>query len=215
MHSDERAAPVSRPALPSVETPGSPADEVRRYYSARAAEYDSGAHHRPEREPEVKSLEEWIPGRFDGKDVLEVACGTGRWSGLIASVARSLVATDASDEMLALARARVRAPHVRFVHADAYRLDAGLGLFQAAFAGFWLSHVPRARVSEFLQGLHQRLEPGASVVLVDNSDAHSQDVPVSDEDVDGNTFQTRQLADGSRFRVLKNLPSKCVMSWKK
>jgi hypothetical protein len=101
---------------------------------------------------------------------------------------------------------------VRFVHADAYRLDAGLGLFQAAFAGFWLSHVPRARVGEFLQGLHQRLEPGASVVLVDNSDAHSQDVPVSDEDVDGNTFQTRQLADGSRFRVLKNFHSEAELA---
>ena len=54
---------------------------------------------------------------------------------------------------------------VRFVVGDAYRLPFAPARFDAAFAGFWYSHVPRARVDAFLRGLHRVLVPGARVVL--------------------------------------------------
>ena len=48
-----------------------------------------------------------------------------------------------------------------FVEADAYALPESPGRFDAAFAGFWWSHVPRRRIAAFLASLRARLEPGA------------------------------------------------------
>ena len=39
--------------------------------------------------------------------------------------------------------------------ADAYALPESLGRFNAAFAGFWWSHVPRQRLAEFLASLRR------------------------------------------------------------
>jgi SAM-dependent methyltransferase len=52
------------------------------------------------------------------RDVVELGCGTGKNSIWLADGARSLVALDLSEEMLARARARVRAGNVRFVRHD-------------------------------------------------------------------------------------------------
>ena len=56
---------------------------------------------------------------------------------------------------------------VRFATVDAYTLVGLEGLaFDAAFAGFWWSHVPRGRLHDWLTLLHSRLERGAQVVLL-------------------------------------------------
>src|SRR5438874_920005 len=97
-----------------------------------------------------------------GRRVLEVACGTGYWTVLVARTAAALVATDAVDEPMQIARAKEYGPHsVRFEIADAYALDPALGRFDAAMAIFWWSHVPRSRIGAFLSSLHAPLEPGA------------------------------------------------------
>jgi demethylmenaquinone methyltransferase/2-methoxy-6-polyprenyl-1,4-benzoquinol methylase len=74
-------------------------------------------------------------------------------------------------------------------------------------AVFWWSHVPRQRIGEFLASLHARLEPGARVVLMDNLYVDGSSTAISEIDGQGNTYQLRRLADGSRVRVLKNFPS--------
>jgi demethylmenaquinone methyltransferase/2-methoxy-6-polyprenyl-1,4-benzoquinol methylase len=67
--------------------------------------------------------------------------------------------------------------------------------------------VPRQRAAEFLDSFHRCLDDGARVLLMDNVYAEGSSTPVSEVDAQGNTYQTRQLADGSRVRVLKNFPS--------
>ena len=80
-------------------------------------------------------------------------------------------------------------------------------IFTAAFAGLWLSHVPRQRMKEFFCALHQCLRPGAIVVLMDNTAAQCERFPVSHEDEWGNTYQERCLDSGNCFSVLKNFPT--------
>ena len=58
------------------------------------------------------------PLALDDADVLEVGCGTGKNTVWVASRARSVTALDFSPGMLARARERVAAPHVRFVEHD-------------------------------------------------------------------------------------------------
>lgn len=180
--------------------------ELQSYYAARAPDYDA-VYDKPERQADIAFLRRFLAGRFEGRCVLEVACGTGYWSQFIAPAAASLVATDATAEPLALARLRPDANRARFVQADAYDLPANLGMFDAAFAGLWLSHVPIGRRPEFFASLHRMLRPGARVVLIDNSEVQCIELPIAERDEQGNTYQHRTLPDGAMHRVLKNFPT--------
>ena len=44
-------------------------------------------------------------------------------------------------------------------------------------------------------------------MLLDNRYVEGSSSPISEQDEDGNTYQTRKLADGSTHRVLKNFPA--------
>ena len=183
-------------------------DSMQAYYAARAPEYDR-VYGKPERQADLRAIERWLPAALGGRSLLEVACGTGYWTHFLAPVAPRILGVDASAETLAIARSRVPAAHVQFVVGDAYRLPVAPGGFEAGFAGFWFSHVPRSRVAEFLRGFHAALAPGAKVVLLDNLFVPGSSTPLSERDGEGegDTFQLRPLQDGSTHRVLKNFPS--------
>jgi demethylmenaquinone methyltransferase/2-methoxy-6-polyprenyl-1,4-benzoquinol methylase len=183
---------------------------LRRYYAARAREYDR-VYEKPERQTDLLALQRWLPSRFQGAHLLEIACGTGYWTKFIAPVAAEIVAIDAAPETLEIARARVHDATVRFLVGDAYRLPVELGAFDAALAAFWFSHVPVARQRELLSGLSAVLGRGAAAVLVDNRYVEGSSTPVCERDQDGNTYQLRQLDDGSSHRILKNFPTEAEL----
>ena len=177
------------------------------YYAARAPEYDR-IYLKPERQADLHEIRQWLPVLFRGKSILEVACGTGYWTQYLAPVAGRVLAIDASPETLQIARTRPGTGNVEFVVGDAYELAPTVPAFESAFAGFWFSHIPKTRIREFLEGLHAVLMPGAKVVFLDNRFVEGSSTPVSERDDEGNTYQMRQLDDGSRHRVLKNFPSR-------
>lgn len=73
---------------------------------------------------------------------------------------------------------------VRFQPVDVYTLaELGDETFDAAFAGYWWSHLPL-----------DRLLPGSST-------------PIRRHDAQGNTCQQRKLDNGSRHELLQNFPS--------
>lgn len=181
--------------------------ELVAYYRRRAREYEA-IYAKPERQADLAVLRERIPALLADRRILEVACGTGYWTECLAPCAGEIVAVDLAEEAMAIARAKAYpAGRVRFETADAYALPAVLGTFGGAFAGFWWSHVPRARIGGFLDSLHARLEPGSTVVLLDNRYVEGSSTPIAGFDADGNTFQVRRMTDGSTVRVMKNFPS--------
>ncbi len=181
---------------------------LQAYYARRADSYER-IYAKPERQAELRTLEAWLPGCFAGRHVLEIACGTGWWTPHGARDAASWLATDLNPETLAVARRKSVPAHVRFAIADAYTLD-GLPArpFDAAFAGFWWSHVPIARLPSWLALLHARLQPGACVVMLDNRHVEGSSTPISRRDARGNSYQLRRLDDGSVHEVLKNFPTR-------
>ncbi len=183
---------------------------MQSYYAARAEEYDS-VYQKPERQADLRQIEQWLPSVLSGKTVLEVACGTGYWTQFIAPVASSVVAIDSAPETLRIAEQRVPASNVCFQVGDAYALAQNRGSFSAAFAGFWFSHVPLERQREFLCGLNLALDPGARVVLLDNLFVEGSSSAISEQDASGNTYQSRELGDGSTHRVLKNFPNEAQL----
>lgn len=183
-----------------------PANELQAYYAARAREYDR-IYAKPERQDDLRKIESWLPGVLAGRSVLEVACGTGYWTQFLSSAGARVTALDASPETLEIARSRAGNASVHFVVGDAFRLPVGQEAFDAAFAGFWISHVPVSRMPEFLDELHRTLAPAARVVLLDNRYVEGSSTLVAETDVEGNTYQLRSLSDGTTHRVLKNFPS--------
>jgi SAM-dependent methyltransferase len=177
------------------------------YYAQRAAEYEK-IYAKPERQADLARMRSDIPALFEGRRVLEIACGTGYWTPLIAARAASVVALDYNEETLAIARTKAYPRrNVEFVRGDAYALPEWQQKLSACYAGFWWSHVPLSRLDAFLRGLHERLEPGAVVAFMDNRYVEGSSTPLSRRDAEGNTYQTRRLADGSTHEVLKNFPT--------
>ncbi len=168
------------------------------YYRRRAAEYDRTAYGdlRAARE----RIDRLVAAIAPEGDVLEIACGTGMWTGALARRARSLTALDAAPEAIAVARDRVADAGVTFVAADIFGWAPGTR-FDVIFFSAWLSHVPAARFGPFWAQLATLLAEGGRVVFVDehvDEIGKERYVPGSDEVI------TRTLSDGSRFSIVKN-----------
>ena len=155
-------------------------------------------------------MEGWLSDQFQGRDVLEVACGTGWWTPHGARDCRSWLASDLNPETVTIARDKpLPAGKVQFATVDAYKLDAPetRGPFDAAFTGCWWSHVPLQRLDAWLALLRLRLAPGSVVVMLDNRFVREQSTTLTRTDDAGNTYQNRTLDDGSVHEVLKNFPA--------
>lgn len=177
------------------------------YYSKRANEYER-IYQKPERQADLGWLKGVLQRELEGHRVLELACGTGYWTEAIAGTAASVHATDASNEVLEIARSKQLDPaKVTFAPGDAYHPLPAIPPFTAGFAGFWWSHVPKHRLPGFLENFHAALSPGSRVVFADNRFVPGSSTPISRQDDEANTYQLRTLDDGSRHEVLKNFPT--------
>jgi len=179
------------------------------YYAARAPEYDR-IYQKPERQADLRRIETWLTEALAGRSVLEVACGTGYWTQFYAPGATRVLALDAAPQTLQIAQARVP-DKVQLIEGDAYAIPTVEPPFEAAFAGFWWSHIPLDRIDPFLRGLHRALQPGAKVIVLDNLFVPGSSTPISARDAQGNSYQQRPLADGSTHRVLKNFPTEAEL----
>lgn len=181
---------------------------LQAYYARRADSYER-IYAKPERQAELRALEAWLPGMFEGRRVLEIACGTGWWTPHGAQHAASWLATDLNPETLAIARGKPLPACVRLAELDAWRLDMlSAQTFDAVFAGFWWSHIERARLPGWLDALHARLPPGARVIFIDNRFVPGSSTPIARTDAAGDSWQQRTLDDGSVHEVLKNFPTR-------
>jgi 2-polyprenyl-3-methyl-5-hydroxy-6-metoxy-1,4-benzoquinol methylase len=182
-------------------------DNLTAYYAARAAEYDE-VYRKPERQDDLKSLRAILRELLSGHSVLEVACGTGFWTEQVAVTASHIHATDVNDSVLEIASERLRhCQNVTIHRDDAFALTRVNGVFTAAFAGFWWSHLHKGeQLSGFLNLLHSKLQPGALVVFTDNRYVGGSSLPITRQDAEGNTYQMRRLRDGTEHEVLKNFP---------
>lgn len=188
--------------------PRSTTPHLETYYAKRAREYEQ-VYEKPERQRELAWLRSRIPRLFTGRTVLEVACGTGYWTQYIAKAARKVHACDINEPVLEIAREKNLPPgKVDFFKADAVALDGIPHGCDAAFAGFWWSHVKKGELSLFVKNLSLKLEPGAVVAILDNTFTQWSSTPLTRRDAEGNTYQMRTLSNGEQFEVLKNFPTK-------
>jgi SAM-dependent methyltransferase len=178
-------------------------DVLYHYYTARASVYDAGYAGTPQ--PWVRTMVHALQIALADRHVLELACGTGHWTGYAAEVARSVTATDIAPTMLAHARDKLHAHrNVTVVAGDAYQLDQIAGDFTAGLAMQWFSHIPKAHVTNFLTHWHARLGSRAAIFLGDNQRRADDRDPLISIPGDPNTYEIRTLRDGSQYTIIKN-----------
>jgi demethylmenaquinone methyltransferase/2-methoxy-6-polyprenyl-1,4-benzoquinol methylase len=181
------------------------------YYRARAAEYeewwrregryDQGPEHRAEWLENIAVVESALGAAFQQKDVLELACGTGLWTRHLARHNRHVLAVDASPEVIALNREKVRSGNVDYLVADIFTWTPP-ARFEAAFFSFWLSHVPMTRFDRFWSMVRSALEPGGQVFFVDS--LFEQSGAARDQGpLDNSGVVERRLNDGRHFKIVK------------
>jgi ubiquinone/menaquinone biosynthesis C-methylase UbiE len=117
-------------------------DEQLAYYRAMAPEYDEAAQGDPN-EIDRPELESVLAQFGPTGDVLELAGGTGQWTASLAGYATRLTVLDASEETLAINRAKsaAAARPVDYVLADIFEWQPARR-YDVVFFSFWLSHVP-------------------------------------------------------------------------
>jgi SAM-dependent methyltransferase len=172
--------------------------EQKRYYAARASEYDDWWYRRGRYEFEPAEKERWDADvaeteaalvEFEPRGrVLELAAGTGIWTRKLVRLADSVVAVDANTETLAL-----NTPEAELVRADVFEWRP-VERYGVVFFSFWLSHVPEARFEEFWALVRSALAPGGRVLLIDTGPP--------DRKEEGER-QVRTLADGREFTIVK------------
>ena len=200
------------PATSPAAAPPEPSRDLVAYYQARAAEYDDwylrrGRYgHGPADDMawrmELDQATQWLDDLPFGGRIVELAAGTGWWSPLLAGKGE-LWCYDAAPAPLDLARERLVAHglrahlHVRDAWAPPEPPPA-----EGLFLGFWLSHVPRVRLDEFLALARAWLAPGGLLALIDSRRDRSSGAPDQPWDAATETA-TRRLADGRSFTIPK------------
>ncbi|WP_144901881.1 class I SAM-dependent methyltransferase [Halobellus captivus] len=93
-------------------------------------------------------------GPVEDKEILEIACGTGRFTAMLAERGANIVGLDISNAMLAQGREKARragvADHIEFLRGDAARLPFPDDHFDAVFAMrfFHLADTPAKFMAE-------------------------------------------------------------------
>ena len=181
-------------------------EEQKRYYAARAPEYDDWWHRRRRYELEPEALVRWHADIAEADaaleafaphgSVLELAAGTGLWTRKLVRLADRVVAVDANRETLAL-----NTDEAELVVADVFEWESP-EKFDVVFFSFWLSHVPGERLDDFWAVVRSALAPAGRIFLVDNNvsgdPVHRGRNPV------GSGVERRRLYDGREFDIVKH-----------
>jgi ubiquinone/menaquinone biosynthesis C-methylase UbiE len=168
-------------------------DDMRRYYDARAAEYDDwwlgtglfASRERPgwarEREALAAVVRDLEPVR-----TLDVACGTAFLSRLMSG---QVTAIDQSERMVQIARTRM--PYARVLRADAVPLPFADDEFDRVFTSHFYGHLLADERGAFLAEARRVAE---ELVVVDSA-LRPDGTPEA--------WQERTLNDGTTHRVYK------------
>lgn len=208
---DGAGAPAATRGPATGPTPPSNVEaDTLAYDAARAPEYDDwylrrgryshGPIHDAAWHAELDTAGRWLDALPIRGRITELAAGTGWWSPLLAEKGE-LWAYDANQAPLDLARERLLAHGLR---AHLHERDAWAEPDERAdalFTGFWLSHVQRGRLDEYLALARRWLKPDGLFAAIDSlpdptSGATSDPAPGADRAV-------RTLEDGRTFTIVK------------
>lgn len=182
-------------------------DRQRAFYCAageleerRGATSRPGVDGVPSLEPEaVSALADFNPRGV----VLELACGTGRWTAELLRYADRLTAVDVAPGLLAVAHRLLPIdPRLTLLTRDIFRWRPR-GRFDVVFFAYWLCHIPTSRFAWFWSWVADALKPAGRFFFVE---VRKTDLRIGDpREVRGAGMVThRELRDGRTFQLIEN-----------
>lgn len=150
-------------------------EEIRDYWSSRAAGFDLSASHRIEDRFGMPEWHRFLRGALGlgrdgltGYEVLDIACGTGEISRVLTTLGARVTGLDFSEAMLERARAKLAGRDWRFVQADAEMMaplaDASFDVAVTRHLAWTLTD-PAAAYREW----RRVLRPGGRLLVVDGN----------------------------------------------
>jgi SAM-dependent methyltransferase len=143
---------------------------ITAYWDAAAADFDAEPDHGLRAEAtraawSRRLLTSWLPSR--PSDVLDVGCGTGSLSALLAEAGHRVTGVDLSPRMVDRARAKLAAAGLpgRFLVGDAAAPPTGDERFDAVLCRHlvWTLPDPHAALADWVS----RIRPGGTLILVE------------------------------------------------
>lgn len=190
-------------------------EEQKRYYDARAEEYDEWWERRGKYDLGPEGNREWEAGKaavlrlmdalpWSG-EILELAAGTGYWTAYFASRAERVHVVDASAPMISVNRRRLSRAgldgRVSFEQADLFAW-APTRAYDGVFAGFWISHVPAGRLQGHFTSVAKALQPGGVFAFLEGHGGCLRS-PKQGTSREGEDIERRTVNDGRTFRIVK------------
>jgi SAM-dependent methyltransferase len=143
-----------------VSDPSPPTAEARRLWDGAAATYDEAI------APALSDAQRAVLGLLgdlDGREVLDLGCGTGRVGELAARRGARVTAVDLSPNMVAIASARLASFGARVEVMDAQALELPDASFDAVVASFSLMFCPEPERA--LAEARRVLRPGGALAV--------------------------------------------------
>jgi 2-polyprenyl-3-methyl-5-hydroxy-6-metoxy-1,4-benzoquinol methylase len=122
----------------------------------------------------ARLIDRWLTGLMPlaGRRALDLGCGSGRHSVLLAERFEQVDAVDISLPMIELAKARRPRPNISYAHADLQDV-AGAGRYDFVVSALTLHHVPDLQAA--LAHIKTLVAPGGRLVV---ADMYESDSPV-------------------------------------
>ncbi|MBU2866997.1 class I SAM-dependent methyltransferase [Pacificibacter marinus] len=150
-------------------------DEIRSFWSDRAADFDLSVSHQIEPQFGVPEWHRFIEtafglegAQFNGQKVLDIACGTGEISRVLVGLGADVTAVDFSETMLARAQEKLNDQTWRAVQADAEALhpivDSTFDFAVTRHLAWTLTNPVTA-----YQEWRRVLKPGGQLLIVDGN----------------------------------------------
>lgn len=179
---------------------------TKEYYRLRATEYEKIYFREiPERRQEIDDEADRLRALVAGKNVLEMACGTGYWTKVMSETAAHVTASDLWPEMVAETRKKPFVGPVDLLVADMFTHQFPDAAFDTVAVGFWFSHQPKQEYQKFFDIIRRPLKPGGMIWLIDNNPpAEGTMHEFVRQDEHGNSFKRRYLENGEQHVILKN-----------
>ncbi|MGB1019349.1 MAG: methyltransferase domain-containing protein [Chitinophagales bacterium] len=187
-------------------------DQIR-YYKNRALEYEI-VYNKPERQIDLSNIKRLLSLEFIGKNILEIACGTGYWTELISKQAKFIEATDINFEVLEVAKSKLYSNEVLFLEKNYLDYINEQNQFEGFFGGFIWSHILLENLDEFINILLNQVASGSNLIFIDNIFVEGNSTKLNRTDKFGNTYQIRTLKNLDTFEVIKNFPTKDFLYYK-